>query len=392
MSPARIAAKTSAGSSSSGGTRRGGVTGVQGAGSEVGPVELGELAQAGQVEHPADLVAVGLARGRGRAAAGARVVRRHRPLDLEPDGLAEASAAELLLDRQQQVVRLVLLDREVGVAGDPEEVVLLDLHAAEQRSRLASMTWSMSTNRDGSTSSRRGRICGTLTRAKPRSPLVRVAQPDRDRQAERRDVRERVARVDRERRQDREDLVEEPLAERLVVLRDRGVVDDLDALGRERPADVDVDRRVLGDELEDPRRGRPRAAPRRSGRRASGRRLPASTCWRRPATRTWKNSSRLPAKMARNLTRSSSGLRSSRASRRTRALNSSHDSSRLRYGQLAPRARAFGAGGRRSTGGRRAPGSTAAIRRAGSWCVRIGPHAAPAGEDSTLPVNRPEPG
>ena len=55
--------------------------------------------------------------------------RRHRALDLEPDGLAEAAPAQLLLDRQQQVVRLVLLDREVGVAGDPEEVVLHDLHA-----------------------------------------------------------------------------------------------------------------------------------------------------------------------------------------------------------------------------------------------------------------------
>ena len=54
---------------------------------------------------------------------------RHRPLDLEPDGRAEPPPAELLLDGQQEVVRLVLLDREVGVAGDPEEVVLLDLHA-----------------------------------------------------------------------------------------------------------------------------------------------------------------------------------------------------------------------------------------------------------------------
>ena len=55
---------------------------------------------------------------------------RHRALDLEADRLAEPAAAELLLDRHQQVVRLVLLDREVGVAGHPEEVVLEDLHAA----------------------------------------------------------------------------------------------------------------------------------------------------------------------------------------------------------------------------------------------------------------------
>ena len=37
----------------------------------------------------------------------------------------------------------------------------------------------------------------------------------------------------------------------------------------------------------------------------------AATCWRRPATRTWKNSSRLDAKMERNFTRSSSGVRGS---------------------------------------------------------------------------------
>ncbi len=60
-----------------------------------------------------------------------------------------------------------------------------------------------------------------------------------------------MARVDRERRQDREDLVEEPLAEGVVVLRDRGVVDDLDALDRQLPPDVGVDRRQLVDEGED---------------------------------------------------------------------------------------------------------------------------------------------
>ena len=39
------------------------------------------------------------------------------------------------------------------------------------------MTWSMSTNRDGSTSSSRGRIWGTLTRANPRSPLSGSRSP-----------------------------------------------------------------------------------------------------------------------------------------------------------------------------------------------------------------------
>jgi hypothetical protein len=44
-------------------------------------------------------------------------------------------------------------------------------------SRFASMTWSMSTKREGSTSSRRGRISGTFTRAKARSPLSGSRRP-----------------------------------------------------------------------------------------------------------------------------------------------------------------------------------------------------------------------
>ena len=46
MSPARIAANMSAGSSSSGGRSRGGVTGVHGGALEVRPVEVGDLAAA----------------------------------------------------------------------------------------------------------------------------------------------------------------------------------------------------------------------------------------------------------------------------------------------------------------------------------------------------------
>src|SRR4051812_14200326 len=51
----------------------------------------------------------------------------------------------------------------------------------------------------------------------------------------------------------------------------------------------------------------------------------------RPATLTSKNSSRLPAEMARNLTRSSRGLRLSLTSSSTRRLKASHEVSRLIY-------------------------------------------------------------
>ena len=43
-------------------------------------------------------------------------------VDLEPHGPAEPPAAQLDLDRREQVVGLLLLEGEVGVAGDPERV------------------------------------------------------------------------------------------------------------------------------------------------------------------------------------------------------------------------------------------------------------------------------
>ena len=58
-------------------------------------------------------------------------VLRHRLLDLEPHGRAEPAPLQLLLERLQQVVRAVV-DLEVGVARDPERVVLDDLHAREE--------------------------------------------------------------------------------------------------------------------------------------------------------------------------------------------------------------------------------------------------------------------
>ena len=93
------------------------------------------IAEAAQVEHAANLVDVGgfkaeAARRRARVSCG------HRSLDLETHDIAEAPPPQLLLDRQEQVVRLVLLDIEVGVAGHPEEVMGVDLHAGEERVKV----------------------------------------------------------------------------------------------------------------------------------------------------------------------------------------------------------------------------------------------------------------
>ena len=120
-------------------------------------------------------------------------------------------------------------------------------------SRLASMTWSRSTNRLGSTSNEPGQERRDLDAGEPVLAGLRVAQPHGDRQRERADVRERVSRVDRERGEHREDLVVEPLGERPVVLGDVVVVEDLDALGRQPTPQVGKDRGLLGHELEDAR-------------------------------------------------------------------------------------------------------------------------------------------
>ncbi len=61
-----------------------------------------------------------------------------------------------------------------------------------------------------------------------------------------------------------------------------------------------------------------------------GEATPAISCSFNPATRTWKNSSRLEAKMAMNFARSSSGRPPSSARASTRSLKSSQDSSRLK--------------------------------------------------------------
>jgi len=57
-------------------------------------------------------------------------------VDLEAHRPAEAAAAKLHLHGGQQIVGLVLLQGQVGIAADPEEVVTLDLHAREERVQM----------------------------------------------------------------------------------------------------------------------------------------------------------------------------------------------------------------------------------------------------------------
>jgi hypothetical protein len=56
----------------------------------------------------------------------------HGGLDLEAHGPPEPAAAQLDLDGGQQIVRFVLLEREIGVARHPEGRELHDVHPGEQ--------------------------------------------------------------------------------------------------------------------------------------------------------------------------------------------------------------------------------------------------------------------
>ena len=141
-------------------------------------------------------------------------------VDLEAHGPAEAAPAQLHLDRGEQVVGLLLLEGEVGVAGDPEGVVAPRRSMpGNSWSRWAAMTCSSGTKRSPSgMTTKRGSSGGTFTRAKRRSPVVGVAHDDRQVERQVRDVRERVARVDGQRGEHREDPLLEHLDEVLPVV------------------------------------------------------------------------------------------------------------------------------------------------------------------------------
>ena len=142
---------------------------------------------------------------------------RHRVTDLEPDRPPEATTTELDLDRGEQVVGLVLLEREVGVAGDPERRDLADLHAGDE---LVQVSGDDLLEGDEHQLVRELHEPGQVRRHlhPGEAILARFGVGHADREAERqvRDVGERVSGVDRERCQHREDVLVEDLGQRLL--------------------------------------------------------------------------------------------------------------------------------------------------------------------------------
>ena len=178
--------------------------------------------------------------------------------DLEAHGPAEPAAAQLDLDGGEQVVGLLLLEGEVGVAGDPERGGGLDLHAGEELvevggDHLLERHEPLAVGHHHEP----GQQVGHLHPGE--APLAgdRVAEQHGEVQRQVRDVGERVARVDGERGEHREDPLLERLDEVLLVV----VVELVPARTagcRSRPARAR------------PRRGRAAAGARRAPRPARG--------------------------------------------------------------------------------------------------------------------------
>ena len=98
---------------------------------QLGPIDLGEVEQAAQIERTGQ--AVDLLRGDVELA-DQQVEREvvHVVADLEADRRAEAAPQQLGLERLDEVLGLVLLDHDVLVAREAERVVVEDLHAGEE--------------------------------------------------------------------------------------------------------------------------------------------------------------------------------------------------------------------------------------------------------------------
>ena len=96
------------------------------------PLQLGQRPEIAEVEQPVDHVEVGgrQVAARGAAASAAAAASGSRPRAGQPR--ATAAGPQQRLERDEQVVGLVDLDLDVGVARDAEGVVLDDRHPREQ--------------------------------------------------------------------------------------------------------------------------------------------------------------------------------------------------------------------------------------------------------------------
>ncbi len=131
----------------------------------------------------------------------------------EADRLVESPASELHLDSFEEIVGLLLLERQVGVATDPERRPVFDDHAHEEPVELRG---DQLLDREVSARTDRNEPWEQLRHLQTgESPVagLRIRDVDRQREREVRDVRERVTGVDGERGEHGEDPFVEPIVE-----------------------------------------------------------------------------------------------------------------------------------------------------------------------------------
>ena len=166
-------------------------------------------------------------------------LRGDRLLDLEPHRRPEAPPQQLLLQRLQEVLGVVLLDLQVLVAGDPEGVELEHLHAREQPPEVLADDV---LQRHEPLVAQRHEPAERRRHLDPGEVLLAglgVAHQHGHVQREAGDVGEGVGRVDRQRREHREDAVlEEPLGELLLLAVEVVPPHQVDAVGRQARHDV----------------------------------------------------------------------------------------------------------------------------------------------------------
>ena len=209
---------------------------------EVGALEVGDEVEPAQVQRLGQAVDVLLVHAE-LADEHVEDVPVDLVLDLEPHGRAEPAARQLLLQRRQEVLGVVLLHLEVLVAGDPEGEAIADLHAGEQHVEVGGDDLLERHEAGEHVVGERGLPAGRVDVQQARQQgrdldprevlLARLRVDQRHRQVEREpgDVGERVRRIDGERRQDGEDLVGEEPGERLALVVGQLVpADDGDAL------------------------------------------------------------------------------------------------------------------------------------------------------------------
>src|SRR5262249_931354 len=150
---------------------------------QVGTVELDELAQVDEVEEALGQVHLVLVYPETALEAVEHPSRR-RAGDLDPNRVAETSAAQLALDGDEQVVGLVR-HLEVRVSRDPKSAVLDDLHLREQPvEKVADHTLERQEDPALPDPEEAGQELGDLDASEPLFPRVGIADEDPERERE----------------------------------------------------------------------------------------------------------------------------------------------------------------------------------------------------------------